>query len=506
VNGAGVRAEKVVAVATTTWKDYLFAGSLMVGQRDPVVGGSTTMQYFVLDHLGSVAVVTNSSGGLQSNGRLGYDAWGNRRWPSGSDGAPNGSPVPTPPTTRGFTGHEMIDSVGLINMNGRVYDPYIGRFMSADPVTETVFMMQVLNKYFYVGNNPLSYTDMTGYSYLGGRYVGGVYSPNQVPGQCYQSNGCPSSPGLFEQIIRVVAVIGATFVCGPICGAAANAAMVGIQGGDLRDMGDTFVLTLVTSIVMQGVGGQYNYPGTPPPSVVGVAIASGVIGGIQSLAQGDGFASGFLSAGIGSLAGPLTGGEFSASNLVVAAVLGGTAAAIAGGKFANGAITASFAYLASSAARAALDKRPQGQSVNPDWSQAPNLTPSQLEQWFITARAWLYDMNLITLDDLANYTVEGLWGAMNNMNPNDIVTRSLYADFVTFMSANSTNYTAIGGYSVYQDYVKILMPAGLPGMAANLPLSTPYDAMRYYLLHETGHYTIRGCNEVCADDFAHKWF
>jgi RHS repeat-associated protein len=37
-------------------------------------------------------------------------------------------------TNRGFTGHEHIDEMGLIHMNGRVYDPQIGRFLSTDPV------------------------------------------------------------------------------------------------------------------------------------------------------------------------------------------------------------------------------------------------------------------------------------------------------------------------------------------------------------------------------------
>ena len=64
---------------------------------------------------------------------------------------------------RGFTGHEHLDEVGLIHMNGRVYDPEIGRFLSADPFVQAPDDTQSLNRYTYVKNNPLSYTDPSGF-------------------------------------------------------------------------------------------------------------------------------------------------------------------------------------------------------------------------------------------------------------------------------------------------------------------------------------------------------
>ena len=69
-------------------------------------------------------------------------------------------------STRGFTGHEMLDALGLINMNGRVYDPLIGRFLSADPIIQTIQLSQALNPYSYVMNNPLALIDPSGYSWL----------------------------------------------------------------------------------------------------------------------------------------------------------------------------------------------------------------------------------------------------------------------------------------------------------------------------------------------------
>ena len=63
----------------------------------------------------------------------------------------------------GFTHQEMLDNVGIIHMNGRIYDPNLGRFLSVDPVFEFPTNTQSLNPYSYVLNNPLSLTDPTGY-------------------------------------------------------------------------------------------------------------------------------------------------------------------------------------------------------------------------------------------------------------------------------------------------------------------------------------------------------
>ena len=61
--------------------------------------------------------------------------------------------------------HEHIDEMGIINMNGRIYDPLIGRFMSADPYIQAPSDLQSFNRYAYVRNNPLNLTDPSGYSW-----------------------------------------------------------------------------------------------------------------------------------------------------------------------------------------------------------------------------------------------------------------------------------------------------------------------------------------------------
>ncbi|MCL2028749.1 MAG: RHS repeat-associated core domain-containing protein [Bacteroidales bacterium] len=65
--------------------------------------------------------------------------------------------------SRGYTGHEHLDMFGLINMNGRLYDPMIGRMLSPDPFVQSPTFTQNYNRYSYVLNNPLKYIDPTGY-------------------------------------------------------------------------------------------------------------------------------------------------------------------------------------------------------------------------------------------------------------------------------------------------------------------------------------------------------
>lgn len=144
------------------------------------------------DHLGSVQVITPAfsssySPALDDTGKPGLyseDAWGQRRDPNSWSGAPSttdqGGHTSVSPC--GFTGHEMLDDLGLVHMNGRIYDPLLGRFLSADLLVQNPGSLQSYNRYSYVQNNPLTLVDPTGwYSVLGleftdGGGVGGFFS------------------------------------------------------------------------------------------------------------------------------------------------------------------------------------------------------------------------------------------------------------------------------------------------------------------------------------------
>ncbi|MBV6416367.1 MAG: hypothetical protein CMLOHMNK_00927 [Steroidobacteraceae bacterium] len=100
--------------------------------------------------------------------RESFDAYGARRGPAWS-GAPSSGDLTTINglTRRGYTGHEMLDSTALIHMNGRVQDPLLGRFVSADPFLDVQFGTQAWNRFAYVGNNPLTFSDPSGFTSLG---------------------------------------------------------------------------------------------------------------------------------------------------------------------------------------------------------------------------------------------------------------------------------------------------------------------------------------------------
>ncbi len=145
-------------------------------QIERAEGGSTdTPKYLLADNLGSTHVILNGNAEIEQT--LAFDPWG-MRLNVGDSSQVNSV------TNRGYTGHEMDDEVGLINMNARVYDPYLGRFMSADPVLPDAFDMQSFNRYAYVLNNPLKYVDPTG----------NMPSSPCDPGINPNCNGIPDAP------------------------------------------------------------------------------------------------------------------------------------------------------------------------------------------------------------------------------------------------------------------------------------------------------------------------
>lgn len=109
------------------------------------------------DYQGSLLALTDMNGVVKE--RYAYDPWGNRR-----------NPVlwkdPDVRTKfivdRGYTLHEHLDGFGLINMNGRVYDPLLGMFLSPDPYVQAPGNWLNYNRYGYCYGNPLLYTDPDG--------------------------------------------------------------------------------------------------------------------------------------------------------------------------------------------------------------------------------------------------------------------------------------------------------------------------------------------------------
>ena len=89
-----------------------------------------------------------------------YDPWGARRNPTNWNEKDSRTSWIL---NRGYTGHEHIDQFGIINMNGRVYDPLTAQFFSPDPVLQAPGNWTNYNRYTYCMNNPFKYTDPSGY-------------------------------------------------------------------------------------------------------------------------------------------------------------------------------------------------------------------------------------------------------------------------------------------------------------------------------------------------------
>jgi RHS repeat-associated protein len=161
--GTGALSEMVGGKQNKTWYDYVQAEGRIVAELPRVTpsGSAPGPFYFVTDSLGSIAVVTDSTGTVVE--RDAYDPWGKRRNPATGIDDPACGTAPPSVSSRGYTGHEHIDVVCLINENARVYDPAIGRFMSPDSEESDPYNPQNLNPYTYVDNRPLTLTDPTGH-------------------------------------------------------------------------------------------------------------------------------------------------------------------------------------------------------------------------------------------------------------------------------------------------------------------------------------------------------
>jgi RHS repeat-associated protein len=147
------------------WKRPI-SGAALITHRFNSEGQPTnkTTHYLHGDHLGSINLITDDEGNAVE--QMAFDPWGRRRniedWGNLADLSPYFKRN-TPLTSSGFTGHEMVDEADIIHMNGRIYDPALGRFIQADIFIQSPTTIASLNRYSYVWNNPLNSTDPSGY-------------------------------------------------------------------------------------------------------------------------------------------------------------------------------------------------------------------------------------------------------------------------------------------------------------------------------------------------------
>ena len=345
------------------WNEYLKVGNVLVGVRFLTLATETvTLRYFHTDHLGSIAVITDGNGAVSE--RLSYDAWGKRRFPNGADD-PSGSI--TSATTRGFTGQEELAVTGLVHLNGRVYDSLTGRMMSADPTVPDALNPQAWNRYSYVGNDPLTFTDPTGYSWLSsffssiGNFFKSIFS-NSIVRAIVQI--------AIAAILTPVGLTGAALAVGAALAAAASTAIVtGLAGGKLGQILKAAVIAGATAFAFTEVGNLTVTPANAAPEIAASNYAANIaghaaIGCVSAVASGGKCGPGALSGAAGAAAAPLVGDivqnapdKFTQTieGSALSGVVGGLASVAGGGKFENGAVTGAFGYLFNQAAHSGTD-------------------------------------------------------------------------------------------------------------------------------------------------------
>jgi RHS repeat-associated protein len=336
----------------TTYTHFIKAAGSIIAIETSKSNQEASTHYLHKDHLGSVSTITDQNGLVVEE--QSYDAHGKRRNSDWTDIA--GTPAPSATTDRGFTGHEHIDEVGLVHMNGRVYDPTLGRFISADPHIQAPLNSQSLNRYSYVMNNPLSFTDPSGF------FFGSLFkSLFKAIGSIFKGVVSLIKSILQNKVLRTIAAIAITFIPGGqgygfamLKGFAAG--YVG-SGGDLR----AGIVGALTAGAFHGVGEHYarmetygkttnyvtntstTYNGLTTAQRVSKAVSHGVVGGASAKLNGGNFSNGFWSAGVAQgFSKVIDGIQGGAQRVVVAATVGGTTSVLGGGKFASGALTGAF--------------------------------------------------------------------------------------------------------------------------------------------------------------------
>ncbi|WP_395052173.1 FG-GAP-like repeat-containing protein [Flavobacterium sp.] len=279
----------------------------------------TAYNYFYLhkDYQGSILAITNAAGGVVEK-RL-FDPWG--QIIKIQDGL-NTNLAQLTFFDRGYTGHEHLKGVNLINMNARIYNPALHRFLEADNYLQDPYNTQNYNRYGYCVNNPLKYTDVTGNIFT-----------------------------LSTLVSSVIPIFGSVF-----------ASLLKHQTIDFSRVFVDLVISGISAGVSFGIGSAVHGITNFFVKTTYAALAHGVFQGGMTAAQGGKFWAGFAAGAVSSIAGSYmnklgASGGYSDSNcnwstfgtrnanlmagltLTSGAIMGGAGSLLAGGNFWQGAVT-----------------------------------------------------------------------------------------------------------------------------------------------------------------------
>ena len=224
----------------------------------------------------------------------------------------------------------------------------VGRMISADPTVPDPMNAQAWNRYSYVGNDPLAFTDPSGFSWLSSFFhsVSNFLRSNSIVRSILQ---------IATTILLNAIIPGSGILVGVLAAAASAAIVTGLSGGNLGQALRAGLIAGATALAFNAVGdftGHTPTFGTPAyaENVAGHAL----VGCASSAASGGSCESGALSGAVGSALSPVTNSLFPDARTdlgqriggtIMEATAGGLASVAGGGKFANGAVTGAFGYL-----------------------------------------------------------------------------------------------------------------------------------------------------------------
>lgn len=285
-------------------KEYTYIGG--DAYHAPVVavtqGGTTNYFYLLRDYLGNITHQVNTSNTVVAE--YNFDAWGRRRSADDWSYTMDANDLALF-ADRGFTSHEYLSWFNLYNMNGRLYDPLVARFISPDPYVQAPTSTQSMNRYTYCMNNPLIYVDYNGYTWFTklGSWLGkngqAIVSTAVTIGVAVGVTAIIVASGGTLAPLAIAVIAGAS---GGLAGGVLNTAFAGGGGVDYLRNGGMGAFVGGASAFVGGVAGKWAVKGLKSFGINGIAsplLKSSLSGLVTGMAggYGGGFAAGFIMSG-----------------------------------------------------------------------------------------------------------------------------------------------------------------------------------------------------------------
>jgi RHS repeat-associated protein len=295
--------------------------------------------------------------GAANNGlitsRNSYDPFGQRRPATGAADPGQTIELDWDPalnrrTGNGFTGHEHLDDVGIVHMNGRIFDPKLGVFMQPDSLIQQPNNLQNYNRYIYCINGPMGCTDPSGLSFLS-KLLDDLTDKWWAPpgAKLYIVLRATANTQLGYEIGTIAIAVASAYCTGyaVACNAAGQAAWAGFSGASANDALKVGVQAGLSTYANTLIGDYTSGFGNAAAHAAwGCAEGELSSGDCGSGARGA-FASALISSPSTTYGNPYANVGDLVVNTAIQAGVGGLAAVAGGGKFAQGARSAAFAYL-----------------------------------------------------------------------------------------------------------------------------------------------------------------